>query len=284
MKQAFQKDDAFLLDVGTALKNNRQRLWWLGQSGFLWVRGGSAVVLDPYLSDSLTRKYAGTDKPHTPITERVVSPDALGKALAGRLDFVSSSHNHTDHLDAETLRPLLETNPNAKLLIPEANRDFVLERLGGGFAERLVAMDAGKRCEVSRATIHAVPAAHNTVERDSQGRCKYLGYVVIREQTAIYQSGDTLWYEALAPSVAPFKVQIALLPINGDLPERRVAGNLDGPEAARLAKAIGAGAVIPCHYDMFEFNTASTEPFAAECQRIGQACQILRPGEGIDLT
>ena len=49
------------------------------------------------------------------------------------------------------------------------------------------------------------------------------------------------------------------LPINGRAPERRVAGNLSGAEAARLAKSIGARLVIPCHYEMFEFNTADRQ-------------------------
>ena len=52
-------------------------------------------------------------------------------------------------------------------------------------------------------------------------------------------------------------LRVALLPINGSAPERRVAGNLNGVEAATLAHAIGARMVIPCHYEMFAFNTAS---------------------------
>ena len=39
-------------------------------------------------------------------------------------------------------------------------------------------------------------------------------------------------------------------------------GNLDGPEAARLAHTIAATLAIPCHFDMFEFNTASPDAFA----------------------
>jgi L-ascorbate metabolism protein UlaG (beta-lactamase superfamily) len=62
--------------------------------------------------------------------------------------------------------------------------------------------------------------------------------------------------------------------------ERRVPGNLSGREAAQLAKDIGARVVIPCHYDMFEFNTASPEEFVAECDRLGQSCQVLQCGEG----
>ncbi|MGC1297390.1 MAG: hypothetical protein WA869_20360, partial [Alloacidobacterium sp.] len=50
-------------------------------------------------------------------------------------------------------------------------------------------------------------------------------------------------------------------------------------EAAQLAKDISAALVIPCHFDMFEFNTASPQEFVAECGRLGQAYKILQCGE-----
>lgn len=53
------------------------RVWWLGQSGFLVHRAGHYLLLDPYLSDSLTRKYAGTDKPHVRICPLAVEPGEL---------------------------------------------------------------------------------------------------------------------------------------------------------------------------------------------------------------
>jgi L-ascorbate metabolism protein UlaG (beta-lactamase superfamily) len=82
----------------------------------------------------------------------------------------------------------------------------------------------------------------------------------------------------------PFAIDVALLPINGRAPERRVPGNFTGPEAARLAHAMGARLVIPCHYDMFEFNTASPEPFVAEAKRLGQSYRILECGERFSST
>src|SRR5215831_20240085 len=98
LKSAFQKDEAFLADVRRALSSGGFHLWWLGQSGFLVVNNGRALLLDPYLSDSLTRKYAGTDKPHERMTERVIAPEKLTFIAAA-----TCSHNHTDHLDPETL-------------------------------------------------------------------------------------------------------------------------------------------------------------------------------------
>lgn len=281
MCPAFQKDDAFIADVQRVLASRARGLWWLGQSGFLIVQNGRALILDPYLSDSLTRKYAGTDKPHVRITERVVEPAALG--AIGVIDVITSSHQHTDHFDAETLLPLLGANPQARLVLPAAQRDFALERLGPDAAAGLVDLDDGALAQVGDVQIQGVASGHPTVERDGEGRCRFLGYVVRWGGLTIYHSGDTLWHEGLAPALKRSAIDLAMLPINGDRPERRVAGNLDGRQAAELAHAIGAGCVIPCHYDMFEFNTASPDEFVAECGRLGQACRVLRNGEGWDL-
>src|ERR1041385_8017425 len=145
MCPAFQKDDAFIADVRRVLASRARGLWWLGQSGFLLVQKGRALVLDPYLSDSLTRKYSNTDKPHVRITERVVEPAALG--ALGVIDVITSSHSHTDHFDAETLLPLLAANPQARLVLPAATRDFALERLGRSAGRRLVEIDGGVRVQ-----------------------------------------------------------------------------------------------------------------------------------------
>src|SRR5438128_4816159 len=119
------QDEAFLADVADARKDWEQfHLWWVGQSGFLLQWRGRHLLFDPYLSDSLTKKYANTDKPHARMTGRVVAPERLKV-----IDVVTSSHNHTDHLDPETLVPLLRGNSNLELIIPEANREFVVDRL-----------------------------------------------------------------------------------------------------------------------------------------------------------
>ena len=36
---------------------------------------------------------------------------------------------------------------------------------------------------------------------------------------------------------------------------------------------------VPMHFEMFEFNTASPDAFAAECERLGQPYRVLRAGE-----
>ena len=46
-----------------------------------------------------------------------------------------------------------------------------------------------------------------------------------------------------------------------------------------LARDIGAQMVIPCHYEMFEFNTASPDDFVTAAKNLGQPHQVLRSGE-----
>src|SRR6266516_4154682 len=273
IKPALQDED-FLEDVDRArTEPEHLHLWWLGQSGFLVQWQNHHLAFDPYLSDSLTDKYSDTDQPHVRITERVVAPERLQF-----LQVVTSSHNHTDHLDKETLVPLLRVNPGLELVIPEANREFVVNRLEIT-AEMPRGLDAGQSLALAGFKIHAVPAAHNDLTQDPWGRHKYLGYVVEAGPWTIYHSGDTVRFDGMEDWLTPWSIDVALLPINGNRPERQVAGNLDGREAATLAKEIGARLVIPCHYDMFEFNTASPDIFASTAQQLGQPWRILQCGE-----
>lgn len=274
MIQPVLKDDAFLDDVFAARDYpNDLHLWWLGQSGFLLQWQGHHLLFDPYLSDSLTHKYAATDKPHVRMTERVIAPERLDF-----IDVVTSSHNHTDHLDKETLQPLLAANPKLQLVVPEANRTFVGDRLNIP-VETPRGLHCGETKHISVFQITGVAAAHPELEKDEWGHHKFLGYIVQCGEFRVYHSGDTLLYDGMVPKLACFDVDVALLPINGDYPERRVAGNLNGREAASLAKSIGAGIAIPCHYEMFEFNTASPEEFIRAAEELRQPYKVLRAGE-----
>lgn len=205
--------DDFLFDVRQSQSNSDQlHLWWLGQSGFLIQWQGRHLLLDPYLSDSLTHKYAQTDKPHIRMTERVLAPERLDF-----VDVVTSSHNHTDHLDGETLIPLIQANPALPLIIPAANRTFVAERLGCDPAWP-IGVDAGQSVTIPPFTLTGVPAAHEQLEQDEAGRHKFLGYILQCGPWTLYHSGDTVLYEGIVETLRRWAIDIALLPINGRAP------------------------------------------------------------------
>jgi L-ascorbate metabolism protein UlaG (beta-lactamase superfamily) len=269
-----QKDDVLLNDILSFKSDTTFKVWWLGQSGFLLKWQEKYLLFDPYLSDSLSVKYQHTDKPHVRMSELAIGPAALNF-----VDIVTSSHNHTDHLDADTLIPILKNNIGVRFIIPEANRSFVVNRVGceEGFP---IGLTDGQTIEQKGFKITGLPAAHNTVERDEKGQCTFMGYVVQFGQYTVYHSGDTLWFDGLDDLLKPFHVDIAFLPINGNKPERRVAGNLNAQEAALLGKTINAKLVIPHHYHLFEFNTEDPALFEEQCWNHGVTYKVFQIGEG----
>ena len=273
--QPIQKDAQLLNDIRSFNSDAAFKIWWLGQSGFLLKWNEKCLLFDPYLSDSLSIKYQHTDKPHTRMSELVIEPSMLDC-----IDIVTSSHNHTDHLDGDTLIPILKNNKGIQFIIPEANRDFVVQRVhcDKGFP---VGLNEGRSVEVAGFLMTGVPSAHNTVEKNEEGECKFMGYIVQFGSYSVYHSGDTILFDGIAEILAPYRVDIALLPINGNKPERKVAGNLNPREAAALGKAIGAKLLIPHHYDLFEFNTEDPALFEAECRQQAVPYQVLGLGEGL---
>ncbi|MBO0937720.1 MBL fold metallo-hydrolase [Fibrella sp. HMF5335] len=279
MIKPIQQDDILLADIKAARKeSDKLHVWWLGQSGFLLHYNGTYLLFDPYLSNSLSIKYANTDKPHTRVSARVIDPACLTM-----INVVTSSHNHTDHLDADTLLPLFEASPEAHFVIPEANRAFVADRLTCN-PDWPIGLSAGQAVNVGAVTLHGVPAAHNELAVNEKGQNLYMGFVAEIGPYAIYHSGDTLWYDSIVETLAPFQVDLAFLPINGNKPERRVAGNLDPDEAALLGRRIGAKLVIPHHYDLFAFNTANPADFVDACTRENTPHRVMQLGEKIVMS
>lgn len=273
MIKAFKKDNELLQDISdVSLNDPHVHIWWLGQSGYLIQYNGKRILLDPYLSDSLTEKYRDSDKPHVRISERVIDPSLLPP-----VDVITSSHNHTDHLDAFTINPILRNASHCKLIIPEANRAFVAQRLGID-PSIPIGLNAGEHFSIGDIEFHAIPAAHNTLEKNNHGQYLYLGYIIRLGNITIYHSGDTLYYEGMEEWINEFNPNIALLPINGNDPARKVAGNLNAEEAVLLAKKCNIKVLIPCHYDLFAFNTADINQFIQAAKNSEQQYCVLELG------
>lgn len=269
---------ALLADIQAARQDeNGLHLWWLGQSGFLIQWRNKHLLLDPYLSESLTTKYASTDKPHIRMTQCPIEPAQLDF-----IDVVTSSHNHTDHLDHETLKPLMRVNPDLTMIIPEANRAFVAERLQCDPQWPLGITD-GTSVHAKGFTFTGLAAAHEQLEEDEAGNYRCLGYLISVDQWTIFHPGDAVPYAVMVENLLTYAggrtIDIALMPINGRLPQRRVTGNFWGREAAAFAKDIGARLVIPMHYEMFTFNTETPDEFILHCEQLNQPYRVLKCGE-----
>lgn len=249
-------------------------IFWLGQAGFWIETGQHRILIDPYLSDSLARKYAGTQNEHKRMMPPPVPLDDLP-----RPDLVLVTHAHTDHMDPDTLGPLAARWPDLPFVVPASRVDVARERISR--QARLIPVDADSTCApLDGLEITVFPAAHESRERDEDGRHVFLGYGISAAGLRIYHSGDSVPFKGLEERVAAFSPQVLLLPVNGRDAERlaaRVPGNFHLSEAISLAGDYPY--LIPHHFDMFAFNTLDPEKIDAASQKTRRPL-IIRPRAG----
>jgi L-ascorbate metabolism protein UlaG (beta-lactamase superfamily) len=229
----------------------RPQAYWLGQAGFLIESATARILIDPYLSDSLAAKYKGTPRPHI----RMMDPPAAPGELRD-IDLVIATHGHSDHLDPGSLGPLAEANPGCAFIAPASVSELAVSR--GVPRERLIGAQAFASMEASGVGIHPIPAAHESLAIDDHGRFLCLGYVIELDGVSLFHPGDCVPYPGLLDNLAPFSVDLALLPVNGRDAERTAAGvpgNFSLDEAIELAEKAGFRAVLGHHFGMFDFNT-----------------------------
>ncbi len=251
-------------------------VWWVGQSGYVLKSESGILVIDPYLSEHLTRKYEGTRKPHIRMTACPISPSLLGEV---NVDLILSSHKHSDHMDPGTLPELMRASGRALLVCPGSLVDHAV---GLGLpADRVRAIEPGESFECAGFHVRAIPSAHERIDTDASGRHLYLGFVVETHRLRLYHSGDSMRYEAQTAWLGSDPFDVFFLPINGRDPARGVAGNMTIEDALGLASECRPRYFVPHHYDMFTFNTARVSDFeqAARALPAGVEARVLTCGE-----
>ena len=244
-------------------------IWWLGQAGFCLRWHDLRIAVDPYLSDSLARKYAGTRFPHRRMMAAPVPPERLTM-----LDWVFCTHGHTDHMDPDTLAGIARASPNCRFVVPRSERAKAIER--GVPPDRLTPTDAGEQLALGGgARVAVVPAAHEERRQDAEGHELYLGYVFKLGGCAVYHPGDCVPFDGQQDWLAPHAIDLALLPVNGRDAQRLangVPGNFHLREAVDLCCAVGIGRMLGHHYGMFDFNTVDRDKSEREIARWKPAC------------
>lgn len=229
------------------------RLQWLGQAGFVLELADQKIVIDPYLSDSLAKKYAESMFDHVRAHPPPVDPHEL------KCDLVICTHRHTDHMDGETLRALIEVNPDLQICVPRAETEHA--RAIGIEATRIVNMRVGEVLEpLPGFSLNPIPAAHETFSVDASGDHRFLGVVMSTPGYAIYHSGDCIPNADISEMLRDIDIDIALLPVNGrdDYRLRNgVPGNFWIDEALELCEEAGIATLVGHHFGLFEFNTVA---------------------------
>lgn len=169
-----------------------------------------------------------------------------GKGYDEPADIILVTHQHHDH--------------NVVSLVPHDESCVIItekEALKGGKYNTFSVKGIG---------IEAVPAYNKNHRKD-----ECVGYIITVDSSKVYASGDTSTTEEMKTLLPGYKLDYALLPIDGIY-------NMDFEEASKCAQTIGARYSIPIHMKPgLLFDREIAEKFKAD-GRI-----ILEPNKEIQL-
>ena len=225
---------------------------WLGQAGFCISGAGVNLLIDPYLSDHLARKYRGRQFDHVRMMSAPLHPEQ-----AEAVDYVLCTHRHGDHMDPEALPAVMTASAGCRLIGPAAERDHISTLVDD--RQRTILVNAGDVVPLGPAAhVEVLASAHEQLRTNDRGEHHFLGYIVQLGPLRIYHCGDCVPYLGLAERLRDKQIHVALLPVNGrdaGRLSRGVPGNFTLDEALDVFVQAEMGVMICHHFGMFRFNT-----------------------------
>lgn len=225
-------------------------LTWLGQAGYLiTTRGGTRIMIDPYLSDNLFLTKGEKFRRLVPLDDRWLHCD---------LDVLAFTHNHDDHTDPASVSVILAREKPITVLAPMNNWDVLRHTYDE--KHNYLMFDAGIEISIGDAVLKAVPAAHSDISG--------IGIIVDDGECSIYHTGDTMFRRDL-PSNIDRKPDAMIFPING------VGNNMNAKDAKRFVDILSPRKAFPMHWDMFGPFGCDVSNFTSLCN--GSPYEVIIP-------
>jgi N-acyl-phosphatidylethanolamine-hydrolysing phospholipase D len=231
---------------------------WIGHASALVQAGGVSILTDPIFSERASPVSFLGPKRHV----------APGIALAGlpHIDAVLISHNHYDHLDADSVRALAAQAGGPPLFIVPLGIKRWLADAGISSA---VELDWWQSARVGAVEVFLTPAQHWS-GRSLGDRMETLwgGYAVFAPGFQWFFAGDTAYSKDFADIHERFAARhgagrgfdLALLPIGAYEPRWFMkAQHVDPGEAVRIHRDLGAEHSIGVHWGTFELTDESLD-------------------------
>lgn len=226
------------------------RITYFGHSAFQLDDGTKTVLIDPFLSEN----------PAATVTPESLSPQTI-----------LLTHAHNDHVG--------DTVAIAKRSGATVIATFELATYLGRQGITTIAANHGGTVPFAGGTVKLTPAWHTSsysVAEEFLAPGIPAGLVIRFGGKTVYAAGDTCLFGDMA-LIGEEGLDAAILPIGDTF----TMGPADAAKAARLLRA---GVVIPCHYDTFPGIQQNTAAFAT---MVGEQCDsavvALRPNEVHDL-
>ena len=233
---------------------------WIGHASMLVRLAGKNMLFDPVFSPRASPfSFAGP--------KRIV-PLPIAIADLPRIDLVMVSHNHYDHLDADTVQQLAAMPQGSpRFLVPKGLKAW-FATLG---ITRVDEYDWWQDTTEDTLRITFVPVQHWSRRRlDDTNQTLWGGWVVAGEGLRLIHTGDTGYsqdFRDIGERLGPF--DMAFIPIGAYAPRWFMKiMHVNVPEAVQIRADLRAERAIGMHWGTFEALT--DEPLDEPPQMLAQ--------------
>jgi L-ascorbate metabolism protein UlaG (beta-lactamase superfamily) len=218
---------------------------FLGHACFELADGDANVLIDPFLTGN---------------------PKAGAQADELEPTHILITHGHADPFG--DVEDIAKRTGAQVVAVPE-----ITNELGEAGVENVADPNLGGTVTYDWGWVKLVPAWHtSTTPKGSPGTAA--GLLVQIGGKTVYHLGDTaLFSDMKLVAGRGDPIDVALIPIGGHY-------TMDRIDAATAAEFVGAGTVIPCHYDTFPPIEADVQAFKSDVEsQTSSEVVILEPGE-----
>lgn len=211
---------------------------WIGHSTYLMRLGNKNILFDPFFSDLASPLPVGP--------ERYVAP-GISLAKLPPVDIIIISHNHYDHLDAETV----ETMPGKErihVFVPLGLKSFFAKR---GY-QNIRELDWHQSVVLDGLKMTALPAVHfSSRGLGDRNKTLWCSWAVRSENKSCFFAGDTAYSQTIFKEIGKRfgSFDVAIVPIGAYKPVNVMKPVHTNPEeAVQIANDVKANLIIPSHW------------------------------------
>ena len=241
------------------------RLWWFGGPSYAIKSPRTIVYVDPFHSDERTDDPQGFVR---------AIPNYFFPHQVTRANLILSTHNHIDHCDPDTLKPMYAQTTARLAAAPSSARMMA----DWGFSpERVTTMPPGSTLEVGDITLTAYPSN----DWEDKGA---VTYILESGGVTVFIGGDTMYLDDLEQIGHKHTIDLAVLALGRnryDIIDKKLYADPD--EVARAATALGARRLLPIHWEIWREWREDPHSVAPHLSGSATELVILEQGSALDL-
>ncbi|WP_322619319.1 MBL fold metallo-hydrolase [Campylobacter californiensis] len=248
--------------------------YWLGHSSGILELNGARILIDPVLKNGgplfLVPRF---------------EPSIISKKELPDIDIVLITHDHYDHLEADTIRYLADKARH--FIVPLGVDSRIIS--WGVPKDKITALGWGEDAELFGVKFKAREAVHYSMRwTNDRDKTLWVSYVIEGAGLRLFWSGDSGYgkhFGRIGDEFGEFDVAFLELDAsNPGWPNTHMFGN----EAVRASMDLKAKRIVPIHWGVFNLGANAWNEniikAANEAKQLGVRLDVPKQGERYDLN